>query len=179
MLRLLICDVVLADCALAQQTSLSATTMSGALKAQYERTRDVILRSADKVPDTQYGFRPTDEVRTFGQLVAHVADEQYLFCSAALEETSPGTNRIEKTITTKPELVAALKAAFSYCDQAYTGMNDTAAAQVVRFFGGMPRLAVLAFNNNHNSEHYGNMVTYMRLNHIIPPSSERSPGQKK
>ena len=141
MLRLLIWAVVVGDCALAQQTPLSATTMSGALKAQYERTRDMILRSADKVPDTQYGFRPTDEVRTFGQLVAHLADEQYLFCSAALEETSPGTNRIEKTMTTKPELVAALKAAFSYCDHAYTGMNDKAATQVVRLFGGMPRLA--------------------------------------
>jgi hypothetical protein len=94
---------------------------------------------------------------------------------AALEETSPSTGSVEKTKTSKPELVAALKAAFAYCDQAYNGMTDTGGVQVVRFFGGMPRLAVLAFNNDHNSEHYGNMVTYMRLRHIVPPSSERRP----
>ena len=113
MVRLLIGVLAVAGCAPAQQTPLTATTLSGAIKAQYQRTRDVILRSADKVPDSDYGFEPTEEVRSFGQLVAHLADEQYLFCSAAMEETSPATGSVEKTKTSKPELVAALKAAFA------------------------------------------------------------------
>jgi uncharacterized damage-inducible protein DinB len=163
----------------AQLAPLNSPTMSGAIKAQYERQRDYILRAADKVPETDYSFRPTDEVRTFGQIVGHVADEQYLFCSAALGEESPGPGNLEKTQTSKAALIAGLKAAFAYCDAAYAGMTDAKGAEVVRFFGGMPRLAALAFNTSHNAEHYGNMVTYMRLRHIIPPSSERLPRTAK
>jgi uncharacterized damage-inducible protein DinB len=173
MVRFLMIVIAAVGCAQAQQTPLSSATLSGAIKAQYERTRNVILRSAEKVPESDYAFRPTDEVRSFGQLVAHLADEQYLFCSAAMEEESPATVSAEKTKTAKADLVAALKDSFAYCDKVYTGMNDAAGAQVVRFFGGMPKLAVLSFNNEHNGEHYGNMVTYMRLKRIVPPSSER------
>jgi len=80
---------------------------------EMKQKRDFILRAADKVPEADYSFRPTDEVRTFGQIVGHVADEQYLFCSAALGEESPGPGNIEKTQTAKAELIAGLKAAFA------------------------------------------------------------------
>src|SRR5262249_41888879 len=175
MLRLWVLACSFSLIASAQLAPLNSPTMSGAIKAQYERQRDYILRAADKVSEADYGFRPTDEVRTFGQIVGHIADDQYLFCSAALGEESPGPASVEKTQTTKAALIAGLKAAFAYCDSAYAGMTDAKGAEVVRFFGGMPRLAALAFNTSHNAEHYGNMVTYMRLRHIVPPSSERPP----
>ena len=152
--------------------------MSTAVKKQYERTRDVILRSAEKVPETEYGFKPTEEVRSFGQILGHLVDEQYLFCSNAVEQEPPVAINTEKTKSGKAELIAALHDAFAYCDRIYDGMTDSAGAKMVRFFGGMPVLAVLTFNNTHNAEHYGNLVTYMRLKHIVPPSSERRPAAK-
>ena len=67
----------------------------------------------------------------------------------------------------------ALNAAFAYCDKAYDGMTDAHAAEMVKFFGReQAKLTVLAFNNAHNDEHYGNMVTYMRMKGLVPPSSE-------
>jgi uncharacterized damage-inducible protein DinB len=111
-------------------------------------------------------------VRSYGQIVGHVADAQYLFCSIALGEKNPGL-KIEQTKTSKADLVAALKDAFAYCDKAYNGMTDVSASEMVKLFGmDVPRLGVLMGNFGHSMEHYGNLVTYMRLKNIVPPSSE-------
>ncbi len=131
-----------------------------------------VLKAAEKMPEANYSYRATDEVRTFGQIVGHVADAQYLFCSAAMGEKNPAPG-IEKSKTTKADLVQALKDAFAYCDKAYDGMTDAHAADTIKFFGReSTKLAVLSFNSAHTMEHYGNIVTYMRLNKLVPPSSE-------
>jgi len=134
--------------------------------------KNILLRSAEKVPEEDYNFKPTDAVRSFSQVVGHVANAQYLFCSIVLGEENPAP-KIEQTKTSKADLIAALKDAFAYCDKAYDGMTDASATEMVKFFGGdTPKLGVLTVNNLHNVEHYGNLVTYMRLKNIVPPSSE-------
>jgi uncharacterized damage-inducible protein DinB len=131
-----------------------------------------LVKAAEKMPEENYAFKPAPEVRSFGQIVGHVADAQYLFCSAALGEKNPAPG-IEKSKTTKADLVQALNEAFAYCDKAYNGMTDAHAAEMVKFFGrDQAKLTVLAFNNAHNDEHYGNIVTYMRMKGLVPPSSE-------
>ena len=141
-------------------------------KVVYGRVKDVLLRSAEKVPEENYNFRPTDAVRSFGQIVGHVADAQYLFCSIELGEKNPAP-KIEQSKTSKADLIAALKDAFAYCDRAHDGMTDASATQMVKLFGNdAPKLDVLTINNMHNMEHYGNLVTYMRLKNIVPPTSE-------
>lgn len=135
------------------------------------------------MPEENYSFKPTDTVRSYGQIVGHVADAQYLFCSLALGEKNPAP-KIEQTKTSKADLVAALKEAFAYCDKAYDGMTDASGTQTVKLFGGdAPKLGVLSVNNAHNLEHYGNLTTYMRMKNIVPPSSESAnqppPPQKK
>jgi uncharacterized damage-inducible protein DinB len=167
MRTLLICLLVPAAVALAQDNPLSAANKFG-----YGQVKNILLRSAEKVPEENYNFKPTDAVRSFGQVVGHVADAQYMFCSIVLGEKTP-TLRIEKTKTSKADLIAALKDAFAYCDQAYDGMTDASAVQMVKLFGiDLPKLSVLNGNNMHAAEHYGNLVTYMRLKNIVPPSSE-------
>jgi len=99
----------------------------------------------------------------------------------ALGETNPGL-KIEQTKTTKADLVAALKEALAYCDKAYDGMTDASSLQTVKLFGmDMPKFGVLNINNAHDMEHYGNLVTYMRLKNVVPPTSEQPPAtpQKK
>ncbi len=138
----------------------------------YAGMKAILLRSAEKVPEEQYSFRPTDAVRSFGQVLGHVADSQYLFCSIALGEKNPAP-KIEQTKTSKADLMAALKDSFSYCDKAYSGMTDASAIEMVKFHGGdTPKLGVLSVNLVHSVEHYGNLVTYMRLKNIVPPTSE-------
>lgn len=144
-------------------------------KSMYGYVKGILLSSAEKMPDANYAFRPTDSVRTYGQIVGHVADAQYSFCSIALGQTNPQTD-IEKTKTTKPELIAALKEAFAYCDKAYDGLTDATAAQPVKLFGNdAPRLGALEVNLMHDFDHYGNLATYMRLKGIVPPTSQPPP----
>ena len=146
--------------------------LSGFNKGAYGRVKNILLRSADKMSEENYSFRPTDTVRSYGQIIGHVADAQYLFCSIALGEKNPAP-KIEQTKTSKADLIAALKDAFGYCDKAYDGMTDASATQMVKLFGNdAPKLGVLMINNMHNMEHYGNLVTYMRMKNIVPPSSE-------
>ena len=169
-LAFLICLLALPAAALAQDNPLSTFN-----KGAYARVKDILLRSAEKMPEENYKFKPTEAVRSYGQIVGHVADAQFSFCSIALGEKNPAPN-IEKTKTSKADLIAALKESFAYCDRAYDGMTDASGAQMVKLFGSdAPKFGALEVNNMHDLEHYGNLVTYMRLKNIVPPSSEAPP----
>jgi uncharacterized damage-inducible protein DinB len=141
-------------------------------KVFYMNAKQDILRSADKMPEDKYAFKPIDTVRSYGQVLAHVADGQYEFCGAAAGKQD--TKNIEQTAKSKADIVAALKSAFAYCDAIYAGMTDAKAAEMIPAFGGakITRLSMLDFNVSHTMEHYGNLVTYLRIQGIVPPSSE-------
>lgn len=158
----------------AEKAKMQGNPYSTFNKFAYGHVKDILLRSAEKVPEEDYSFKPTPEVRSFGQIVGHVADAQYLFCSIALGEKNPAP-KIEQTRTSKADLIAALNEAFAYCDKAYGSMTDESGTQMVKLFGSdVPKLGVLIVNNMHNMEHYGNLVTYMRLKNIVPPTSEQA-----
>ncbi len=167
--------------AFSQEKQSSDNPFSAINKRGYERTKGILLRSSEKMPEENYSFKPVDTVRTYGQIIGHLADAQYLFCSMVSGEKNPGLN-IEKTKTSKADLVAALKDGFAYCDKVYDSMTDAASLQMVKFFGNdMPKYALLQLNVGHNMEHYGNLVTYMRMKGIVPPTSEQQgamPAQK-
>jgi uncharacterized damage-inducible protein DinB len=164
---------VLAVPVFSQEKQSSGNPFSAINKRGYERTKGTLLRSAEKMPEENYGFKPVDTVRSYGQIVGHLADAQYLFCSAASGEKNPELN-IEKTKTSKADLVAALKEGFAFCDKVYDSMTDAAATEKVKFFGNdASRFAVLSVNIGHNMEHYGNLVTYMRMKGVVPPTSEQ------
>jgi uncharacterized damage-inducible protein DinB len=145
--------------------------VSAFTKLGYGYVKNTLLRSAEKMPEENYNFRPVFIVRSFGQIIGHVAETQYYFCSKALGEKNPAPN-IEKTAS-KADLVAALKGAFAYCDKAYDGMTSETANQMVKFRGlDLRKVDVLTANLLHAVEHYGNLIVYLRLKNIVPPSSE-------
>lgn len=132
----------------------------------------ILVRAAEVMPEEKYGFKPVDSVRTFGQIVAHVADSQYFFCSAARGEKNPSP-KIEQTKSSKADLVAALKEAFAYCDGGYETITDASASEMVKVMGmEMPRLGVMNVDHMHTMEHYGNLITYLRMNGLVPPTSD-------
>ncbi len=176
MRTVLICLLAPAAVAVAEDRPLNAFNVRA-----YGYLKDILLRSADKMPEENFNFKPTEAVRSFGQILGHVADSQYLFCSIVLGEKNPAP-KIEKTKTSKADLIASLKDAFAYCDKAYNGMTDASGSETVKLFGdNMPKRDVLTVNNMHSVEHYGNLVTYLRLKNIVPPSSEQpaTPQPKK
>lgn len=142
-------------------------------KVFYGMVAHNVVAAAEKMPEENYSFKPTPDVRSFGQLVGHAADAQVMFCAAAAADEKPPAMDAEKTKTSKADLVAAVKDAVAYCDKAYGAMTDDQAAALVKAMGRqMPKLTVLTINTAHLDEHYGNMVTYLRLKGIVPPSSE-------
>jgi len=161
----------------AQAQSAPANPITTSEKGLYSFVSGAVIAAAQKMPEENYSFRPTPEVRSFGQIVGHVADAQYMFCSLAAGETNPAKG-IEKTKTSKADLVAALKDAVAYCNKAYSGMTDAKGSEMVKFMNfNVARMTVLSLNTAHADEHYGNIVTYLRIKGIVPPTSENPPAQ--
>jgi uncharacterized damage-inducible protein DinB len=149
-----------------------ANPISVSEKGLYSFISGAVVGAAQKMPEENYSFKPTPDVRSFGQLVGHVADANYMFCSLAAGEADPKKN-IEKTKTSKADLVAAVKDAVAYCNKTLGGMTDANGSQMAKFFNyNLAKLTLLSLNTAHTDEHYGNMVTYLRLKGIVPPTSE-------
>jgi len=145
----------------------------------YTLLSGVVIAAAEKMPEENYSFKPTPEVRSFGQLVGHLADSQYFFCSSVSGETKPPAG-IEKSKTSKADLVAALKEAVAYCSKTYAGMTDAKGSEMMKLMNhDFAKLVVLSANTAHDYEHYGNMVTYMRIKGIVPPTSEKKEGPEQ
>lgn len=174
MKRLLLLLALLPAPALAQGgANPAAPTAVGSAASIYRQAAAYVLAAAEQMPEAEYGFKPTPDVRSFGQLIGHVANAHYMICATAMGEASPARQNFEQT-TDKAGLVAALRASIEYCNRAYA-QPDAAALQPVQMFGAeRTRLEVLVMNAAHDFEHYGNLVTYLRLKGMVPPSSQGS-----
>jgi len=138
----------------------------------FTQISQLVLRSADKVPDNLYSFQATPEVRSIGQLFGHIADASNHICALAVGGKA-AAGSVEKTAKTKAELVAALKREFAACDAVYSKLTPASAVETIDLNGQKrTRIAEMDYEVAHTWEHYGNLVTYMRLNKIVPPSSE-------
>jgi len=158
---------------------LLSTSMAASLKSMHQVIRRNIAEAAAAMPAEEYSFKPTPQVRSFAELVGHVINANFYFCSQARgEKPNFGGADFSKT-TDKAALVKALTEALAYCDTTYTGTTDANVNQAVAVAGRgsskpTTRGLVLMFNTTHNNEHYGNMVVYMRLKNHVPPSTART-----
>jgi len=158
--------VFVAACTLHAQDPLSADA-----RQAYTEVKSNILKSAEKMPEENYGFKPAPRVRTFGQILGHVAEEQYFYCGVARGERKAVD--VEKTKTAKADLLAALQGSFTYCDAVYGAITDATAAQTIQVGQSQrTRLHFLWGNTLHDTSHYGNLVTYWRIKGLVPPSTE-------
>jgi uncharacterized damage-inducible protein DinB len=164
----------------AQEPASPANPLSAGAKRTYGIIKGYIVKAAAKMPEEHYAFKPTPDVRSFGQLLGHIADTNFVVCAAVAGEQPPmggfePATSLEQTKKTKADLSQVLADSFAYCDKMHAGMTDAAGAALTKsFLGEMARLSYLEFNTHHDFEHYGNIVTYMRLKGLVPPSSERT-----
>ena len=146
------------------------------IRRQFDRIGGIVTRALEKMPDEHFNFRPTPEVRTFAEVAGHIADGNFLLCRAAHENKFEIMREHEHRPGTKADLLAAFKRSLEYCDAAFdatTDANGTTAVKVGE--NSYPKLMVLDWAVSHSWEHYGNLVTYMRLKGIVPPTSETAP----
>jgi len=167
-----------------KMTIVAAVLVSAALRAQsnpftddarqtYALIKPSLLRAAEKMPEEFYPFRTVPEVRTFAEMIAHVADGQLLMCAVVKGEKVTANAGSKKS---KAELIAALKESFDYCDPIYASITDAEASAKVRWARwDMSKLGLLSWNIEHDNEMYGIIGAFLRIKGIVPPSSERPP----
>src|SRR5262245_19185290 len=178
---IVVCLLGIADTAGAQTTDggfaeALSPSMAAVVKAMHATIRRNIAEAAEVMPAGDYAFRPTPQVRSFAELVGHVVNTNFFFCSQARGEAMPSDTNHEQT-RDKTALVKALTESLAYCDAAYAATTDTNFGQLVKLVGPnggqASRGSVLVFNTTHNNEHYGNVVVYLRLKGHVPPSTAR------
>ena len=151
--------------------------VSDSIRSSWNGVKRNISESAQQMPEANYAFKPVDSVRTFGEILAHVAGVNYVFCSAAKGEKTPfAEDHFEKNAKTRAAIIKAVEDSQAYCDGAYTALTDATSGQLVAnpFGPGQsPRAGQLIGNVGHDNEHYGNLVTYFRIKGMVPPSSKR------
>jgi len=164
---------------------LLSSSLASTARAMHATIRRDLAEAADVMPAEDFAFKPTPEVRSFAQLVGHVVNANFFFCSQAKGEKSPATTNFER-VADKAALVKGINDALAYCDGIYTSTTDANFNDAVTLngFPGMnpktetTRGTVLVFNTTHNNEHYGNIVVYLRLKGKVPPSTARSSAPK-
>jgi uncharacterized damage-inducible protein DinB len=164
------------------QAGGGASPIVNSIKTSYTSLKNNLTKSAEMVPDAKYTFKPSGvapEVRSFGQLIGHIANVNSSWCGGisglqVTGELGPGGVDYEK-ITTKAGLQKALADSFAVCDKAFADVNDRNGATVTQLpMGSTTKIGGLAANNVHLAEHYGNIVTYLRAMGMVPPSSQPS-----
>jgi len=156
----------------AQTEPAQSDPMLASIQRAAGHVRSVFTQAAEQMSEEDFAFKPTPEVRSFGQLLAHVAGTNYWFCSTATGQKAPVSD-VEKTVTTRADIQKTLAESFDYCERAYAAMADETKAKTMRQFMGhpLPALAVLNYRTYHSLLHWGNAITYMRLRGKVPPST--------
>jgi uncharacterized damage-inducible protein DinB len=163
--------------------ALLSPSTAASLKAMHDVIRRNIAEAAAAMPAEEYAFKPTPQVRSFGEVLGHIINANFYFCAQARgERPSFGPTDYEKT-PDKASLAKGLAEALASCDATYNGTTDANVGQAVTVqgrSGGKPttRGLVLMFNTTHNNEHYGNLIVYMRLKNHVPPSTARAQPRK-
>jgi uncharacterized damage-inducible protein DinB len=143
----------------------------------WKQASDFVLQSATDMPEAKFSYKPIATVRSFGEIIGHVAGSQSMFCAIALGEQPPAEDAVEKMAKTKAALIEAMRSSSAYCAKAYA-QSDAAAGAMVDLFGEKrTRFFTLMENATHDNEHYGNLVTYLRMNGMVPPSSRPAPAK--
>lgn len=135
-----------------------------------------VVEAAEAMPAEHYAFQPAPDktVRSFAGFVGHLANANYSYCSRVKGEANPNKEDFEK-VADKTKLVAAIKAATAYCAPVYQAQTDASLGEMIAMGRTQqPKGQILVQNISHNNEHYGNLVTYMRLKGLVPPSTARA-----
>ncbi len=163
----------LGACLSAAALNAQNNPFSADAKQAYTGIKNTISRAADRMSEADYSFKAAPPSRTYGEIVGHIADIQVMLCGMVKgEKKDIGAGKK----TSKADLVAALKESFDYCDGVYDSMTDSAGAEKMKMFGReLTKLGILNFNIGHDQEMYGQMVVYLRIKGLVPPSSDRRP----
>ncbi len=193
MRRALLVLVLLAPDAVAADTAAGpgdGRALAAPLQFLNQFNQENLIAAAKRMPAEKFVYRPAPApVRSFGEILAHIADANYLFCSAAAGTPDPihkdlklpveqvPQDALERRLHDKPEIVEALEASFKFCNGVFAELTDAGlATPVTATFGN--RATALTLAVYHGGQHYGNVVSYMRAAGVEPPTALGVPGAR-
>ena len=142
----------------------------------YTAVQNNIFAAVEQFPEDKYTWQPTPEVRSWARLIGHLTDDNNGACwsLAGLTERPAvvdAPNGVESAANkkAKADLVAGLRASIDLCGKAFAAVSP---ATMNEPLGNRSKIGALIYNTSHTNEHYGNLVTYMRLQNMVPPSSQ-------
>lgn len=171
---------VVALCAVSATASAQTPTgqtldLPGSLRRSYNQVRSFITAQAEAVPQADYAFKPTPDVRSFGELMGHIADYNYIFCAPARGGVNPAEGKSLEKLRTRAEILTALADSFAFCDAVFSSLTMTSALEMVKQNGNdVTRAGSLMPVIVHDYEEYGYAAVYLRLRGIVPPSTQRA-----
>jgi DinB superfamily len=165
--------LLLAGAGLAQAPAAPASGPAGEVLGSYNRLKPNVLKAADKMPEADYQFKPTPEIRTYARIVNHITEAQQHMCSALTGATFDPKS-VPSDTADKATIIAGLKASFDLCDKAYGALtNDNISELVTVGQGKRSRIGMAWGNVSHDNEQYAELSTYLRLKGIVPPTAEK------
>lgn len=147
--------------------------VTAAARLILQRFQNNTIGAVEAMPADKFAYKPTADQMTFGHLAAHIVSSNYLFCSKAADVPPPKVDEPKET-DAKDQLVAAVKASFSFCSDALSKMDDSKLGDTVELFPGrqLPRSVAALGIASSMADHYGAAAMYLRLNGILPPSAQ-------
>lgn len=143
------------------------------VQGNYNRLKPNVIKAAEKMPDADYQYRPTPEIRTFARVVNHVTEAQFRTC-ATLNGTRFDASKVPSDTADKAAIVAGLKASFDECDKAYASLTDANVTEMMSMGQNKRSRIGLAWGNiSHDNEQYAELSTYLRLKNLVPPTAEK------
>lgn len=158
--------------------------LASVIQKAFDVNANYLMMAARMMPEAAYGFRPTPELRTFGEQINHATAAQYSFCNQA--GVPPGVERRPppglRQVTAKADVVKALDDSVAYCDNVLKAASEAWLMEIAPRLGGATsglidgiRAHAFMYNNVHDAEDYGTLTIYLRLQGLVPPSSALHP----
>jgi hypothetical protein len=161
-----------ASAALAQAAPAAAGPAAEVL-GTYNRLKPNVIKAAEKMPEADYQYKPTPEIRTYARVVNHITEAQFHTCTTLNGGTFDKAS-VPSDTATKDVIVAALKASFAECDKAYGALTDATISELLTAGQGKRSRIGMAWGNvSHDNEQYAELSTYLRLKNLVPPTSEK------
>ena len=148
----------------------SGGPLASTMASFFERASNLLVATAEQVPEENYSYQPTEEVMTFGEMVGHVISHNFRLCAEGGGVEPPAA--ADREATTKAELVEKLQASVDFCVPIYQEAGANLSESASAMGSDTDRAGALVFNLTHSWQHYGNFITYVRSLGMVPPSSQ-------
>jgi hypothetical protein len=163
-----------------RQTTFRDRPLGAIVQKSFDAFANYLIMAAQMMPESSYGFRPTPDVRTFGEQINHATGANYSFCNQA--GVPPGFERRNspglQSVTTKSAMVKALEDSVAYCSSLIAAASEAWLLESAPNLGGAgsgritgARAYVFIYAGVHGAEDYGTITTYLRMQGLVPPST--------